>query len=323
MCRARERTTSRPMLRVAALTIALLLVGVAAPASAFAADLFPVDDWLGSGMKKAGEVVLGPLKLGAEEIARLIATIVGALADLLVPKSLVRAGVDGIRWLVQLPPVGTQVGPSGAVVGVRMPHLAELRGVLSWIAVTLLPLGVIVQAARAFLLPTVDSDSPGEVLQRALVAGFALLIYDWAWGVVTQLTRLLTDALLGLPWVADGVERMLETLVIGGAAGKAVAAEFVVPLLVLAAGGALLALLLLRVGLEVATALVYVLGGLVLAGSVTAIGRRLLAGWLLATMAVVVLPVLWAVVFVTGAALMLDEGSAGVVVFVFFLSYVL
>ena len=53
---------------------------------------------------------------------------------------------------------------------------------------------------------------------------------------LTRLSRLLTDALLGLPWVADGVERMLETLVIGGAAGTAVAAEFVIPLLVLFAG---------------------------------------------------------------------------------------
>ena len=59
---------------------------------AHAADLFPVDDWLGDGIKKAGDVVLGPLKLGAKEIAQLLATIVGALADLLVPKSLVRAG---------------------------------------------------------------------------------------------------------------------------------------------------------------------------------------------------------------------------------------
>ena len=65
--------------------------GGAAP-SAHAADLFPVDDWLGSGLKAAGDVVLGPLKVGAEEIARLLVTIVGALADLLVPKSLVKRG---------------------------------------------------------------------------------------------------------------------------------------------------------------------------------------------------------------------------------------
>src|SRR4051812_16395746 len=99
---------------VTALAAALLIARAAVPASASAADLFPVDDWVGSGIKKAGEVVLGPLKVGGEQIARLLATIVGALADLLVPKSLVRAGLDGVRWLVELPPVGTPVSETGA-----------------------------------------------------------------------------------------------------------------------------------------------------------------------------------------------------------------
>ncbi|MDA0167164.1 hypothetical protein OM076_43290 [Solirubrobacter ginsenosidimutans] len=281
------------------------------PASAHAADLFPVDDWLGSGIKKAGEVALGPLKVGAEEIARLLATIVGALADLLIPKSLVRAGIDGIRWLVELPTVGNEVSATGAVGAVRMPHLAELRGVLTWIGITLLPLGVVISAGRAFLMPGVDTDSPAEILQRAFTAGFGLLTYDWAWGVLTRLSRLLTDALLGLPWVADGVERMLETLLIGGAAGTAVASEFVIPLLIACAGAALLGLLAIRVGLEVVTALVYVLGGLALGASVTPFGRRLLSAWMLAAGAILLLPLLWTAVFVTGAALMLDAQPAG------------
>ncbi|GEM_PF-5769510 len=289
----------------------LLLVGAAVPASAAAADLFPVDDWLGDGIKKAGEVVLGPLKVGVEEIARLIATVVGAIADLLVPKSLVRAGLDGVRWLVSLPPVGTPVDAQGVVTTVRMPHLLELRETLTWIGITLLPLGLVISAGRAFFAPTVDGEGPIELLLRALAAGAALLIYDWAWGVLVRLVRLLTDGLLSLPWVEDGVERMLETLVIGGGAGAAAAAEFVIPLLVAIAGSALLGLLLVHVGLEVVTALVYALGGLVLGLSGTPIGRRLLSGWLIAVTAVVVLPLLWSVVFVTGAALMLDAGPAG------------
>lgn len=295
----------------AALSGGLLLLAAIAPASAHAADLFPVDDWLGDGIKKAGEVVLGPLKLGVEEIARLIATVVGALADLLVPKSFVRAGIDGVRWLVALPPVGAPVDNRGLATSVRMPHLLELRQTLTWIGVTLLPLGLVISAGRAMLAPTVDGEGPIELVARALAAGAALLVYDWAWGVLVRLVRLLTDALLALPWVDDGIERMLETLLIGGGAGTVVAAEFVVPLLIAVAGGALLGLLLVHVGLEVVTALVYALGGLVLGLSGTQLGRRLLAGWLIAVTAVVVLPLLWTVVFVTGAALMLDAGPAG------------
>ncbi|MBE2320377.1 hypothetical protein DVA67_030720 [Solirubrobacter sp. CPCC 204708] len=191
-----------------------------------------------------------------------------------------------------------------------MPHLHELREVLTWIGVTLLPLGLIVSAARAYLAPGVDGESPSELLARVLAAAIGLLLYDWAWGVLVRLVKLVTDGLLGLPWVADGIERMLETLLIGGATGSAVAAEFVIPLLVLFAGGTLLGLVLVHVGLMVATSLVYVLGGLVLGLSVTSFGRRLLAAWLLAASAVVVLPVLWSVVFVTGSALMLDAQPA-------------
>ena len=190
-----------------------------------------------------------------------------------------------------------------------MPHLAELRGVLTWIGITLLPLGLVVAGGRAVLAPSVDGESPSEVFGRVIVAGVALIVYDWAWGAATRLSHLLTDGLLGLPWVTDGVEKMLQTLVIGGAAGSAVASEFVVPLLILVAGTALLALLLVRVGLEVACALLYVLGGLVLGLAATGFGWRLLYGWLVAVTAVFVLPLLWSVVFCTGAALMLDTGS--------------
>ena len=59
------------------------------------------------------------------------------------------------------------------------------------------------------------------------------------------------------------------------------------------------------------TCLVYVLGGLALGVSVTGFGRRLLAAWLVSAGAVALLPVLWAVVFVTGAALMLDTSTVG------------
>src|SRR3954451_6694526 len=145
---------------IAGVTMVMLAARAAAPASAHAADLFPVDDWLGDGIRQAGGGVLGPLKIGAGEIARLLVTIVGALADLLVPKSLVRAGVDGVRWLVQLPPVGHQFGANAGAgsEAARMPHLLELRSVLTWIGLTLLPLGLVVSGGRAMLAPTVGGE---------------------------------------------------------------------------------------------------------------------------------------------------------------------
>lgn len=293
---------------IALATVALLLLNGAAPAPAHAVDLFPVDDWIGDGLKSIGKIALGPLKLGAEGIAKLLGAIVAALADLLVPKSLVEAGVGAIKWLVELPPLGTS--PTSAP-GPRavMPHLRELRDTLTWIGLTLLPLQLVVAGGRSLLSPTADGDSPAQILERTLAAAIGLIAFDWAWGAMTELVRLITTSLLSLPWVADGVERMLETLVIGGAAGTTVAAEFVVPLLLAVAGAVLLALMLLRVGLEVVAAIVYATGGLALGLSVSGVGARLLQAWIVAATAVFVLPVLWCVVFVCGAALMLDAGT--------------
>src|SRR4051812_32117984 len=108
----------RVIVAVTAATAVALAGQAAGPAPARAVDLFPVDDWLGDGLKAAGDVVLGPLKFGAEAIARLLVTIVGALADLLVPKSFVKAGLSGIRWLVELPAVGTAVNQDGIATSV-------------------------------------------------------------------------------------------------------------------------------------------------------------------------------------------------------------
>ena len=101
----------------------------------------------------------------------MLVTIVGALADLLVPKSLVRAGLDGIRWLVELP-AGRHAGRAGRDRGggADAAPACELREVLTWIGVTLLPLGrdprgrPRVSRARAS-----TRESPSELLGR--VAG--------------------------------------------------------------------------------------------------------------------------------------------------------
>src|SRR3954452_4637342 len=308
---AAGRRAARALPFVLAVTATLLVARAVMPARASAQVLFPIDDWISSGLSTVGGVVLGGLRIGARDVARLIAAVVTALADLLIPKSFVRAGLDGVRWLVQLPPVGTAVDASGVAGPVRMPHVQQLRSTLTWIGVTLLPLGLVLTAGRAFLAPGLEAESPSEVLGRALVAGLGLVVYDWVWGALTRLVALLTDALLSLPWVTDGVRRMLQALVVGGGAGAAVAAGFGVPLVVTGAGLGVVGLLRGGVGVEVAAALVCGLGGVVLGLSVTGFGRRLLAGWVIAAGAIVVLPLLWTVVFVTGAALMLDTSSNG------------
>ena len=62
---------------------------------ALAIDLFPVDDWVGDGLKKAKDVVFGGISLGADAIAHLLVTVLATLVDLLIPQSFVDAGLGG------------------------------------------------------------------------------------------------------------------------------------------------------------------------------------------------------------------------------------
>src|SRR4051794_27978305 len=103
----------------AAVTTTLLIAAAVVPARAHAIDLFPLDDLAGSALKEVGGVALGGLKITASTIAQLLGAIVYALADLLIPKSLVKAGVGGIKWLVGLPQLGS--APAGTTSAVRMP----------------------------------------------------------------------------------------------------------------------------------------------------------------------------------------------------------
>ena len=295
--------------RVVALALAAAVGGLLfAPAPAAAADLFPVDDWLGAGAEKLKDVTFGAGSFGVEEIGGLIVNLIAALVDLLVPESLVKQGMKAVRWLVSVPVFG-DVPARGGGIDPSFPHLGQLRDALTWIGITLLPLAIIVTVARGWFDPRLDGDPPEQILLRIAGAGVLLALYDTVWYAVTKVTGLITGAILSLPWVAKGTERMLEFLLIGGGAGTAVAAEFIVPLLMLFAAIAFLGVLLLKIGLTVLAAVLYASGGLVVGLSPSAIGRRLLTAWGIALGSVAVIPILWAIIFAAASALTLDAAS--------------
>ena len=77
------------------LALGLLALHAVSPAQAHAADLFPVDDWVGEGLQQAKDTVFGGLEIGAEAIADLIVNTFAALVELLIPDAFVDAGIDG------------------------------------------------------------------------------------------------------------------------------------------------------------------------------------------------------------------------------------
>ena len=284
--RARAPTASPRSARARAATVARSRLAVvlarraAWPAPANAADLFPVDDWLGDGIKKAGDVVLGPLKLGVEGDRRGCSPRSSARSPTCSsPRAWCSAGLDGIKWLVQLPPVGADATPQPGVPAVRMPHLQELRDTMTWIGVTLLPLGIVITAGRAFLAPTADGDSPAEVLgaradRRPRAAALRLGVgrRDRALAAAhRRAARAAVGRRRRRADARDAGDRRRDRLRGRGRVRRAADDHG-------RRRASLLGLLLVRVGLEVATALLYVLGGLVLGLSVTSFGRRLLAG---------------------------------------------
>ena len=308
-----DRDTDRAPLSLAALAPVALAVAIGGlllvPAPVLAApDLFPVDDWLGAGAKKLKDVTFGAVSFGVEEIGGLIVNLIAALVDLLVPESLVKQGMKAVRWLVSVPVFG-DVPARGGQIDPSFPHLGQLRDALTWIGITLLPLAIIVTVARGWFDPRLDGDPPEQILLRIVGAGVLLALYDTVWYAVTKLTGLITGAILSLPWVAKGTERMLEFLLIGGGAGTAVASEFIVPLLMLFAAIAFLGVLLLKIGLTVLAAVLYASGGLVVGLSPSAIGRKLLTAWAIALGSIAVIPILWAIIFAAASALTLDAAS--------------
>jgi hypothetical protein len=298
-----------------ALAAAGLLLAAAPSAAAghghsvLATDLFPVDNWVGDGLKKAKDIVFGGISLSADAVAQLLVTVLATLVNLLIPHSFVDAGMSAIKWLCTVPSFsGQQVGTTGSQL--NLPHVDQLRQTLTWIGVCTLPLGLVYAGGRSVTTPSAYGDSPQEVLGRVVIAAAWLAFYVWGWQSITHFSGLVSSGVLSLPWVDDGVGKLMGGLaLVSGSLGPI--SEFAVLVLGFFVGLALIALLVMKIGLLVITAFLFAIGGLIGALYPLPFGRKLVGGYVIAVVAVVALPALWAVVFALAAALMVDAHNAG------------
>src|SRR5262245_36062847 len=274
-----------------------------------AVDLFPVDDWIGDGLAKAKDVAFGGLSIGVKAIADLLTTALATLVDLLIPHSFVDAGLSAIKWLCTVPSFsGEQTGPPGSQL--NLPHVEELRQTLTWIGVCTLPLGLVYAGGRSVMTPSAYGDSPQEVLGRVVIAAAWLAFYVWGWQSITHFSGLVSSVVLSLPWVGDGVQKLMGGLaIVSGSLGPI--SEFAVLILGFFVGLALIGLLVMKVALLVITAFLFSVGGLIGALYPLPFGRKLVGGYVIAVVAVVALPALWAVLFALAAALMVYAHNAG------------
>lgn len=298
----------------AAVILGVVGAAILAPSAAAATPGPPIADVLGVGgalkdlLDKAGGVLIGGVNWTSDVAGQFIVQTLGGLVDLLVPDSWAREASSIMRWVVAVPNYGAQVRTPGGSVVYAFAGVNELRDLFVWIGLALLPLTLVYASTRAvFGL----GDHVAMPVIRVLTIAVALVSYPWLWGQVAAIVNQLTKAILSVPLVSAGVNRMFEFIVGGGA----LAGLPLVGLIVMgAAGVGLLATIFVKVLLIIVGALVYATGPVMLGLAPTERGAAVARAWLTLALGLAGLPVVWTTVFAIGGLLMNDSAGAGALI---------
>jgi len=299
-------------------TIWLLVVAVALafPAAAAAAhgNSIPVADVLSVGGKVSDllgsikSVVVGGFEWTTVVAGEFVINTLGGLVDLLIPDSWAREATSIMQWVVAVPNYGAQARAPGGSATYAFAGVNELRDLFMWIGLALLPLTLVYASTRAvFGL----GDHVALPVIRVLGIAVALVSYPWLWGQVAAIVNQITKAILSIPLVARGVNRMFEFIVGGGAlAGLPLVGVIVMG----TAGVALLTTIFVKVLMIIVGALVYATGPVMLGLAPTERGAAAARAWLTLALGLAALPVVWTTVFAIGGLLMSDSAGAGALI---------
>jgi hypothetical protein len=279
--------------------VLLGLAPLARPRPALAAPIPPV-----AGINPFSWVkdqVLGGLEWGVDQAGGFVTNLLAGIADALIPDWLAREALGLVGWMVAIPNYAAE-GTNG---GYAFAGLNSLRGTLTWVGVTLVPLTLTLAIGRATL--GLGSDHPVAPLTRALSAVALVLLYPFVWAQIAGGANHLTRAVLRIPAVESGLNEQFEFMVGGGALKGA---PFLGALMLLVAGALLVATLVLKLMILVAGAVLYVTGVLMPGIAATERGQAVAQAWITATVGLMAIPVIWTVVFAVGALLMHDADTA-------------
>jgi hypothetical protein len=219
----------------------------------------------------------------------------GALASALVPGFLKHGTIATIQHLVALPDPGT------------WGHVGQLQGDMTYLAAMLMPVTLAVGTLRYWLLGFTGQAHPITAVTRSVWVTGVLVAYSWIISQAVAATNTLTHAILGLPTVADGLQRIIGVLfggaLLAGAGG--VFGAFLVIIGVLFAAGLFAAQVLLTVVL----ALLIVAGPPLIALAAIPELSHLARAWAQALLATALVPLGWTILFATAGALCLDATS--------------
>jgi hypothetical protein len=145
-------------------------------------------------------------------------------------------------------------------------------------------------------------------LSRVVILAGAQISYPYWWSQAAALVNTITNAILSVPAVTNGLHKLMLYAVDGVALGGW---QLIDLGLMAATAIELLALIFLKVAIILLGALLYATGPLLIGLVATDFGSTLARAWATAACMLMALGVAWAALFATGAVLINDAGTAG------------
>jgi hypothetical protein len=289
----------------------LVLVAVLlAPAPAYAAGphaavALPVAGILGSVFGGIGHALLGAFSWTIGLASKFVLTTIAALVKLLIPHSWLHQGRQIMQWIVAVPDYAGKVTSPAGATAYGFAGINALRDVFMWLGIALAPLSLVYATGRAMIG---EGDPVAIPLSRMLAVSVVIVSYPYWWGQAAALADQVTNAILGVPQVSQGLYKLMDYAVGGVALGGW-------QLIDLGLMGAialeLLALIFLKIVLILLGALLYATGPLMIGLAPTRAGSALARAWSSAVLTLLGIGVAWSALFAVGALLIGDAATAG------------
>jgi hypothetical protein len=300
--------------RVLPLVVALLLVFPAAAAAAGAhtplviagiPGLSTLAGLAGSVFHAIGSAVLGAFSWTIGLASKFLLTTVAAIVRMLIPHSWVHKGLQIMQWIVAVPNYAGQVAAPGGGHTYGFAGINALRDLFMWFGIALAPLSLVYATSRAMIG---EGDPVAIPVLRIIATGAVIVAYPYWWGQIAALTDQVTNAILTVPQVSDGLYKLMSYAVDGVALGGW---QLIDLGLMGAIGLELLGLIFLKIVLILLGALMYATGPVMIGLVPTRAGSALARAWASAVVTLFGVGLAWATVFAVGALLINDSSTAG------------
>ena len=296
------------MVRKATPTLLAVSVLLAAPATASAATphLTVISAGiLGSILGVIGHAVLGAFSWTIGLASKFVLTTIAALVKLLIPHAWISKGLQIMEWIVAVPDYAGKITAPGGGQQYGFQGINALRDLFMWLGVAVVPLSLTYATGRAMIG---EYEPVGIPVLRVLALAVVIISYPYWWSQAAALTDQITHAILTLPDVAAGLQKLMVYAVDGVALGGW---QLIDLGLMGAVGLELLGLIFLKVVLILLGALLYATGPLMIGLVPTRAGGAIARAWAGAVAMLFALGIGWATLFAVGALLINDSGTAG------------